>query len=476
MSDNFVKSRSRNLLLGASIVALLAHTTPVHARASRAPDPVLVRLNELQARLEQLAQDNAAIKRDNAELKSEVEALKGGQANQVLVAQQASQVISQLVTKTSAPVPQFADSMSWAKTQAAIPATPAARAAAGLQLPAVSGFNGVLGVKGGVTADNQGSAGFNGLIATPLGQRSAMQLDVATNFGGQSLTGGVAAQVFRRDPDHGGVGLYASYSSLNSFNGALSGGAAGSIGLARAGVSGEAYLGKLTVEGLVGWEGGDIKSRAFDVINLAYYPVEDVKLSIGHRYSGGENYGAAGFEYQLPIDSGVGVSLFADGLYANSDNNSLMVGAKIQFGRGGKTLMHRQREDFRGSYLDIDQAVLANARLHNPVTGLVGPTGATGASGVDGTPGAPGTTGATGPVGPTGASGTPGAPGLDGVTGATGAPGATGPVGPTGASGTPGAPGVAGVTGATGAPGATGPTGPAGPTGPTGPGYTFVPN
>ena len=78
MSGNFIKSRSRKLLLGASIVALLAQTTPVLAHAKRAPDPVLVRLNELQARLEQLAQDNAAIKRDNAELKGELEALKGG--------------------------------------------------------------------------------------------------------------------------------------------------------------------------------------------------------------------------------------------------------------------------------------------------------------------------------------------------------------------------------------------------------------
>ncbi len=453
MSGNHKKYRSRNLLLGASIAALLGHTTPVLARASRAPDPVLVRLNELQARLEQISQDNAAIKRDNAELKAEVEALRGGQANQVLATQQTSQIVSQLVTKAAAPVPQFADSMAWAKAQAAVPATPAARAAAGLQLPAVSGFNGVVGVKGGVTADNHGSAGFNGLIATPLGQRSAMQLDVATNFAGQSVTGGVAAQVFRRDPDHGGIGVYASYSSLNSFNGTLSGGAAGSIGLARAGVSGEAYLDRLTVEGLVGWEGGDIKSRAFDVINLAYYPVEDLKLSIGHRYSGGENYGAAGVEYQLPIDSGVGVSLFADGLYANSDNNALMVGAKIHFGRGSKSLMHRQREDFRESYLDIDQAVLANARLHNPVIGLVGPAGPAG------TPGAPGVTGATGPTGPAGVTGTTGA------TGTPGAPGVTGATGPTG---------PAGVTGATGPAGPTGATGPAGPTGPTGP-AGFIP-
>jgi hypothetical protein len=393
-------------------------------------------------------------------------------------------VISQLVTKAAAPVPQFADSMAWAKAQAAIPATPAARAAAGLQLAAVSGFNGVVGVKGGVTADNHGSAGLTGLIATPLGQRSAMQLNMAANYAGQSLTGGVAAQVFRRDPDHGGIGLYASYSALNSFNGSLSGGAACSIGLARAGVSGEAYLGKVTVDGLVGWEGGDIESRAFDVINLAYYPVEDVKLSIGHRYSAGENYGAAGVEYQLPIDSGVGVSLFADGLYANSDNNALMLGAKIHFGRGSKTLIHRQREDFRETYLDIDQAVLANARLHNPVTGLVGPTGATGAtgiSGIDGTPGAPGATGATGPTGATGATGATGPvgpvgpagiPGAPGIPGATGATGPVGPVGPAGIPGTPGAPGLPGapgVTGATGPAGPTGATGPAGPTGATGP-------
>ena len=134
MRGKFAKSRSVKFLLSASLIGFVAQSTPVFARSSHAADPVLARLNELQAKLEQLSQDNAAIKHDNAVLKDEVEALKGAQANQLAGVQQTSQVISQLMAKAAAPTPQFADSIIWTKDQAAIPATAEARAAAGLHI------------------------------------------------------------------------------------------------------------------------------------------------------------------------------------------------------------------------------------------------------------------------------------------------------------------------------------------------------
>ena len=68
MRGKFAKSRSVKFLLSASLIGFIVQSTPAFARTNHAADPVLARLNELQAKLEQLSQDNAAIKHDNAVL------------------------------------------------------------------------------------------------------------------------------------------------------------------------------------------------------------------------------------------------------------------------------------------------------------------------------------------------------------------------------------------------------------------------
>lgn len=293
-------------------VSLLSMAIPTTADAKpRLRDTfenrVLARFEELKTRLDQLGTENDA-------LKKEIEALKGGQNRADLQAEQTRASVTQLQTKVAEPTPQFADSFEWAKHLASIPATPEGRATANATLPAVSGFSGRLGVAGGVIGNERGTAGLNGLIAAPVSHDIGLQVDMASAYTSQTLTGGVAAQIFHRNPDKGGLGLYTSYSFSSAFNGAYVGGAAGSLGVARAGVSGEIYFGRWTIEGLAGWEGGDIKGRAFDIIDLAYYPTDNLRVAAGHRRSGGEDYGAVSVEYQLPVNSGTGVSLFADGL------------------------------------------------------------------------------------------------------------------------------------------------------------------
>ena len=77
----------------------------------------------------------------------------------------------------------------------------------------------------------------------------------------------------------------------------------------------EWYAGRWTFQGVVGIEFGntasgivgttivtyDVKTRFFDQINVAYYPIDNLKVFAGHRYLGGKNALALGGEYGVPM-------------------------------------------------------------------------------------------------------------------------------------------------------------------------------
>ncbi len=321
-------------------------------------------------------------------------------------------------------------------------------------LPAVSGLNFKLEGAGGVF--NGSGAGYGaGAIAVPLGPRFGLQLDAIAGVRGSDIFLGAAAHGFWRDPSIGLLGLYGSITHIDGTPKYSNNNKTGA-NVVKAGVTGELYLGRFSLEGLVGWQTGDVKSRFFDNVNFAFYPTDDWRVSVGHRYDNGRNAGAFGTEFQLPLNIGSsGMSLFAEARYGEDNYKAAFGGVKFYFGAGDKSLMRRHREDDPQIYLPED--FIAQGR--NQPQPTIGPTGATGSTGATGATGGTSATGATGNTGPTGATGVTGSTGATGPTGFTGSTGATGPIGATG---------ITGPTGSTGSTGLTGPVGPSGPSGATG--------
>jgi hypothetical protein len=239
------------------------------------------------------------------------------------------------------------------------------------------------------------------------------------------------------------------------------------ITVVKGGASGELYYGRWTVGGVAGWERrnqfGNSFDRMFDRVDLSYYPTDDFRIGVGHRFDNGLHAGALSAEYLFPSSNGLGVSVFGEGRYGESNYRAALGGLRVYFGGQNKSLIRRHREDDPPNYLVED--FLSTPRTQ-PLGPVAGPTGARGATGAAGATGA-GITGATGATGATGVGAT-GATGAVGTVGALGATGATGATGPTGVTGATGAVGTVGAFGATGATGATGPTGVTGATGPQG--------
>jgi len=417
------------LLAGASLFAL---SGPALAQMT---DPQIVNaLRKMQAEVGRLIEDNQSLRREVDQLKAENSA-RG-------IADGARPPLASGALPLS---PAFARSFPPAMEP-------------GAALPAVSRLNTKAAVGAGIIGNDRGAAMADGTLAIPISHSAGLQIDALGGFTSDARFGGLSAQTFWRDPGLGMVGLYASYSFATALSDTRVGGAVRGQSIGRAAVTGQYYLGRVSLEGAAGWEFGGVKSRPFDVANIAYYPRDDLRLAVGHRYTDGRHYGAGEIEYQLPLE-GVGLSLFVQGDYSATVGRSLKTGLRFYFAGEGKSLIRRQREDVTSTYLVIDQNAMARDRALRPARAIVGPSGPTGATG---------STGATGPIGPTGVTGATGPTGVTGANGATGASGSTGPIGPTGVTGATGPTGVTGATGATGATGSTGATGPFGPTGVTG--------
>ena len=212
-------------------------------------------------------------------------------------------------------------------------------------LPAVSGLNFKIDAAAGTSGGYAAFAGGQS-VAIPLTHRLGLQIDAAEGFGEQSAYAGTAAQLFMRDPKVGLIGLYGSLMFNTHFGSSTIGGAATGQTLGRIGVTGAIYQGRFTVEGVAGYEGGKgYRDSGFDFIDIAYYPTDNLRLSIGHRYSDQRNTAAVGVEYQMPIDAPFGMSLFSNAQFGGKNDNSAMAGMRIYFGGEKKTLIRRHRED-----------------------------------------------------------------------------------------------------------------------------------
>jgi len=244
--------------------------------------------------------------------------------------------------------------------------------------PAVDGVNGKLEVYGGaaqagaVTISGiqglspvqsstvwNGAGGAMGAITVPIGHAFGAQLDLGSGAFGNHPQGEAAGHLFWRDPDKGLIGAYGSGLLLGSQVGHGVWSAAGEF---------ESYLGKFTGRAIIGVQGassytGNLsfyqlqahggassfnqKNYFHDFVEVKFYPIDDLAISVGHIYSFGRNAVTGEVEYLLPQFRGgnIAPSAFISATYGWNNSSNILAGIRIYFGNHDKTLIRRQRED-----------------------------------------------------------------------------------------------------------------------------------
>ncbi len=242
------------------------------------------------------------------------------------------------------------------------------------RLPAVDGVNGKVAALGGV-ANSRAFYGGAGSITIPLGLRFGLQVDAVvagldSKYQGGLIIGGGALHLFWRDPKIGLAGIYGHYLHSSAFDG---------VDSYAAGAQGALYLGRFTVEGVLGVQGGrahltssfrgTLKTRFFDIVQVAYYPTDNLRLSLGHSYLFGTNSAVFGFEWGFPVGGKTLGALFVGGSVAQNGSGSVMTGVRFYFGRGAKPLIRRHREDDPTAYLNTGSYNIGFANTGNMNTG-----------------------------------------------------------------------------------------------------------
>lgn len=215
-------------------------------------------------------------------------------------------------------------------------------------LPAVDGINVKIETLGGSLA-SKSVYGSTGSLVVPLGGRYGLQIDgAAGDFDNRFFAAG-GAHLFWRDPSVGLLGIVANYTRWSKFGG---------LNATQIGAEGEYYLDRWSLSGAAGVETGnavsgivgttlqsfDIKTRFFDRIDLSYYVSDDLKLSIGHRYTGGKNALALGLERAFGSSQGLTGTLFAEGRIGEERYEGIWGGLRMYFGADRKPLIQRHRQ------------------------------------------------------------------------------------------------------------------------------------
>jgi len=223
-------------------------------------------------------------------------------------------------------------------------------------LPAVDGVNAKVAGFGGA-ANGRAFYGGAGSVAMPLGFRYGLQIDswVAgfdSRYLGDVTVAGTAAHMFWRDPSFGLFGIYGHYLHADALSG---------VHVVAGATEAALYLGRFTLEFIAGAQGGEIDlgalgsvnidTRFFDVAQLAYYPIDNLKLSIGHSCFFGTNSALIGAEWGLPTGRRTMASLFVRGSVSEYGDGVVLGGLRFYFGQREKTLMRRHREDDPTPYL-----------------------------------------------------------------------------------------------------------------------------
>lgn len=196
---------------------------------------------------------------------------------------------------------------------------------------AVSGPNGTIeGLYGTIYSDRVRAVA--GSFTTPFFKQMGLQIDGLIgeiNKTGPDDFHGLGGHFFWRDSEKGLFGITASWAEVEK------------IEIKRVGIEWEYYINQFTIVGLIGQQSGDLDDAGYGSINLSYYPMDDLRLSIGGSIADSDNRFGIDAEYQTPAS---GLSLFASMTGGDNDYEHVYGGFRYYFGKE-KSLIQRHRED-----------------------------------------------------------------------------------------------------------------------------------
>ncbi len=211
------------------------------------------------------------------------------------------------------------------------------------------GLDGLAGIAGdNSTATGPGdSTTITALPSVGFGDGFRVQVDgLLADHRRDTVVGG-AVRVGALVGDGGYVGAYGSYSDANRHGG---------LQIWRVGGEVAFDLGDFGVESVAGYEdttGGtfltgttatqnifdvyDARGRFFAFSDVRFRPSDNARVSVGHRYTGGQHAGAA----SLAFGFGSNVAVIAEGRYGEGDYKAALIGLRLRFGgkEGDKPLL-----------------------------------------------------------------------------------------------------------------------------------------
>lgn len=176
---------------------------------------------------------------------------------------------------------------------------------------------------------NTASGTYNFRLAPHLG----LQFDGLLGYLDHQDVFSIGAHLYWRDKT---LGLFGGTGNFTRWS--------GGIETERVGLQGAFYgLKNWNFEGTGGYEGGDIKSNFFDIVNAAYYPDPDIRTFIGHRRTRGKDAFAFGGEYLLPFEFAQ-LAPFAEGRLGSKDQTGFWIGVNIYFDDNNEDLIDKHRD------------------------------------------------------------------------------------------------------------------------------------
>jgi hypothetical protein len=217
-------------------------------------------------------------------------------------------------------------------------------------MPAVSALNGKFEFGGGFVdaSDLSSDEVLYGAasLSVPIGDTFGLQADIAAKDMFSDTAFGGTLHLFTRDPNSHLLGVIAGY---------------GDAGRADAGwIGGEAefYLDQVSFEAAAGYinvnpDNGSNKDKFFGFADVAFYPVDNLRLALGGSSVAGFESGHLSAEYLL---ASLPLSLKLKGEIGENNYAAATAGLSFYFGGSdsSKTLIRRHREDDpRNRVLDI---------------------------------------------------------------------------------------------------------------------------
>lgn len=213
-------------------------------------------------------------------------------------------------------------------------------------LPAESGINYTLSPFAGYLNPGSGSGGqavggTTGSIAFPIGHSFGLLTQGSVGSIGGDGFYAFGSNLYWRDPSLGLVGVAGGAGHVDSFGG---------TSFASGGANFESYIGRITPFASVGAIGvQSLATRGYGTLGAAYYPTDNLQLTVGGYDYGGFSGAQGGIEYLLPQRiNGVATTVSANGFVGNHGTSGAMARMTFLFGpkpTNNKTLIERRRQD-----------------------------------------------------------------------------------------------------------------------------------